>query len=67
MRNFRIRQEYEKKRRQRTKAMAEPHAEPAPVTEIITPLPAKGIGERIKQYFRTIWSQICQQFRDLRQ
>ena len=73
MRNYRIRQEYEKKRRlaasgaERSPSGAEwPEAEEE---EIITPLPPEEIGimDRIKQYFRTLWSRICQQFQDLRQ
>lgn len=70
MRNYRIRQEYEKKRRLAASG-AEPAEWPgAEEEEIITPLtppPPTTRMDRIKQYFRTLWSRICQQFQDLRQ
>jgi hypothetical protein len=71
MRNFRIRQEYERQRRRRPEAKAEPLAELEPErlepAAPLTPSPPTTPIDRFKQYFRTIWSQICQQFRDLRQ
>lgn len=68
MRNFRVRQEYERQRRKRTQAKAEPLAElePERLEPEAAPLSLSPL-DKIKQYFRTLWSRICQQFRDLRQ